>query len=105
MQITETDTKVAPIMDAAERLRISKQRVQATLAGLHPKQAEYVEKQLPSYQRVLAEAFAGSRAKAVKAKCLTCSNFQKDEIQNCTVITCPLHTVRPYQVSNEEADD
>lgn len=33
----------------------------------------------------------------VKAKCLDCSVFQKDEIARCPVKACPLYEVRPYQ--------
>lgn len=100
----ETNTKVAPSMDAAEKLRISQERLQETLAKISQKQVEYVQKHVSSYQRLLADAFAGSRAKALKAKCLACSNYQRDEVANCTVVTCPLHSVRPFQ-SNAEQDD
>ena len=77
MQTTGTNTKVAPAMDAAEKLRISSYTNESILAKLE----------------------------VIKTECIVCSNFQKDKIRNCAVITCPLHTVRPYQVSNEEADD
>lgn len=39
----------------------------------------------------------GSLKAAVKLKCIECSNFQKDEIKNCQVFTCPLWPVRPYK--------
>lgn len=34
---------------------------------------------------------------AIKAKCLDCSSFQKEEISECSVKTCPLYAYRPYQ--------
>jgi hypothetical protein len=37
-----------------------------------------------------------SRAAAVKAKCLDCSNFQRVEIEHCPAKSCPLWQIRPY---------
>lgn len=51
-----------------------------------------------SCRKTLARAYSGkSKATALKAKCLDCSNFQREEITNCTVFGCPLHPYRPYQ--------
>lgn len=49
-------------------------------------------------QGVIAAALngTGSPRKAIKAKCLTCTNFSREEIEHCTVIICPLHAFRPY---------
>ena len=67
------------------------------------KQAEYVAKAPPLYQGVFGKAFTGdSRVAAIKAKCLTCSNFQRVEVAECTVLTCPLHSVRPYQKGDKD---
>jgi hypothetical protein len=54
-------------------------------------------------QGIVARALAGegSPRQAIKARCLQCSNFQRDEVANCTVIRCALWQFRPYQ-SNEE---
>jgi hypothetical protein len=38
-----------------------------------------------------------SLTKRIKAKCLDCSSYQKDEITNCNIEFCPLYQVRPYQ--------
>lgn len=44
------------------------------------------------------KAFAGnSKANALKAKCLECSNFIKEEVKLCPIVLCPLHEYRPYQ--------
>ena len=34
---------------------------------------------------------------AIKIKCLECSCWQKEEVKNCTVKSCPLWQVRPYK--------
>lgn len=33
----------------------------------------------------------------IKIKCLECSCWQREEIKNCTVKSCPLWQVRPYK--------
>lgn len=35
--------------------------------------------------------------KAVKAKCIDCSGYDRAEMYNCTVTTCPLYHHRPKQ--------
>ncbi len=32
--------------------------------------------------------------KAIRAKCLECSNYQPSEVKNCEIIECPLFTFR-----------
>lgn len=46
---------------------------------------------------VIQKAQNGSIKAAVKLKCYDCSGFQKVEIKNCTVFSCPLYPIRPYQ--------
>lgn len=43
------------------------------------------------------KAYKGSRANAIKAKCLECCLNVRDEVSLCKVYTCPLYEVRPYQ--------
>jgi len=38
-----------------------------------------------------------SRSMAIKAKCAECCGFERDEVANCTSISCPLWRFRPYQ--------
>lgn len=51
------------------------------------------------YRFLFYKIFNGenSRVQAVKAKCIDCSNFQKEEVTNCAAIQCPLWNFRPYQ--------
>lgn len=37
---------------------------------------------------------------SINAKCFDCSNRQTEEIKHCTVTSCPLWLVRPYQEKN-----
>ena len=89
-------------IDRTKNKEISEARLQEQLLRLHPKQKDYIEKSVQYTSRKLfADSFEGSRAKAVKAKCLSCCNFSKDDITYCAVLICPLHTVRPYQSKSE----
>lgn len=47
---------------------------------------------------VLAHAYLAtcSPRAAIKAKCLDCCNFDREEVRNCAVEACPLHSFRPY---------
>ncbi|HPD46327.1 MAG TPA: hypothetical protein P5279_06665 [Anaerohalosphaeraceae bacterium] len=49
------------------------------------------------YRETYKKAMSGkSKAAALKAKCLDCTCWQKDEIRKCTVSDCPLYPYRPY---------
>lgn len=59
----------------------------------------YVAKAPTSLQGVLRRSYAktGGRANAIRAKCYDCSNWQREEVAECKVTTCPLHPWRPFQ--------
>ena len=42
---------------------------------------------------------------AINAKCWDCSNYQREEVSNCTAVSCPLHKVRPWQKDAVEDND
>ena len=68
----------------------------------------YVETAVPEKHRMATErALLGqmSRANALKIKCLQCANYQMLEVRHCTVITCALHNLRPYQLDSEGEDE
>lgn len=66
---------------------------------MHEKQSDYLENVPPSATGILERAFSrtGGRANAVKAKCLQCCNYVREEVRECTVLLCPLHPWRPFQ--------
>jgi hypothetical protein len=65
--------------------------------------AEEIESTPVLSRQIVARALAGegSPRQAIKARCLQCSNFQRDEVANCTVIRCALWQFRPYQTGDE----
>lgn len=61
-------------------------------------------KQVPSSSRgIIKRAFDATAplSGAIKAKCLDCSGFDRDEVKNCTVVLCPLHPYRPFRPAGE----
>lgn len=59
---------------------------------------ENVIQRLPeSIKNVFRKAYSGSKANAIKAKCLDCTCNHREEIKNCEAFTCPLWNVRPYR--------
>lgn len=52
-----------------------------------------------SYQKMWLDSFDGtaSKSRAIRAKCLECSAYQKEEIRSCPCRQCPLWQYRPYK--------
>ncbi len=56
------------------------------------------------YRRIYKKAVESrSKSAAVKALCLECVCWQKNEIINCSCLTCPLYGVRPFIKSRQAA--
>ena len=58
---------------------------------------KYLESVPVSMRSAVTNAWDGSKAAAVKAKCLQCKDFKRSEIGRCTDALCALHAVRPFQ--------
>jgi hypothetical protein len=67
---------------------------------MNDKQKQWFSKIPKVYQANYETAISGSsRAAAVKAKCLDCTNWQRAEISCCPVDTCPLWPYKPFRIS------
>ncbi len=67
-----------------------------------------VKNQAPaSYHGTLERAYSGrSKAAGIKAFCLQCVGFLRNEVRDCSARGCPLHPYRPYQQGRDrERDD
>jgi hypothetical protein len=64
-------------------------------------------KDIPEIYREIYEkaVIGGSKPAAIKAFCLECVCWQKNEIINCTCVTCPLYLVRPFVKSHKNPKD
>ena len=57
-----------------------------------------------SCKGIMERAYSGnSRTAAIKAFCLRCVGYIREDVRNCTALKCPLHQYRPYQ-DGEEAE-
>jgi len=69
---------------------------------MNEQQKQWFDKIPPVYQQNYETAIsAKSRAAAIKAKCLDCCCWQRVEITNCPVQTCPLYPYRPYRIAKK----
>jgi len=48
----------------------------------------------PLYRGTYDKAMAGKPMAAIKAKCQECTNWQREEIKQCTIEYCPLWPLR-----------
>ena len=63
-----------------------------------------VETAPESCQGILAKAYDGeaSPRAAIKAFCLQCVGYKREDVTNCQAAACPLHFYRPYQADIRE---
>ena len=63
------------------------------------RQAQHLQNIGGASYGIIRRAFEGTSSprQAIKAKCLDCSNYVRDEVKHCTVVLCPLDSYRPYQ--------
>lgn len=75
------------------------------LSNMNKKFKSYFNNLPKSYQKLFLDLFyaKSNRTRAIKAKCLDCSSYQKEEIINCTIEYCPLYHFRPY-VKKEKSE-
>ena len=52
-----------------------------------------------STQKLLSRAFSGAASPrlAIKAMCLCCVGYEREQVKNCTGWSCPLWKYRPFQ--------
>ena len=55
------------------------------------------DKDAKPFMKLIDKIANGSLKSAIKACCISCANFQREEVKFCQVTSCPLHAVRPYQ--------
>ena len=81
-----------------ERKRIKKERMRTMENKLNEKQLSFYS-QIPDTCKMtyLKAVTTNSKATSIKAKCLDCCCWQKNEIKLCPVEQCPLWKYRPYQ--------
>jgi hypothetical protein len=69
---------------------------------------EYLDRSVPpKHQMATERALLGQmgKAMALKQKCLQCCNYEVATVKLCTVFTCALFPVRPYQTDTEDDEE
>ena len=66
---------------------------------LLPEQERRVDDASEKYRGVMRRAYAGTASPrtAIKAFCLQCVGYLREDVTSCTALACPLHGYRPYQ--------
>lgn len=87
---------------ALNSVRITEIFAQNRLSGLEPARRSAVERRLSQmpkiYRRTYLLAVGGRSPKAaIKASCLECIGWQREEVARCTASACPLYAYRPFQ--------
>jgi hypothetical protein len=55
---------------------------------------------------ILQRAYRGrSKAATIRATCLRCVGYLRDDVTNCSAYKCPIWPVRPYQRADEPDDE
>ena len=74
---------------------------------MNEKQEAYVATVPEKSRMLVARALDGrtSPRQCIKAKCLSCSNYDRAEAAACSVQTCPLYAMNPYRSTDEENED
>ena len=70
----------------------------------HVHRIQIKRKAIPKvYRANYDKAMQGNSLRAaLKAFCLECMDWQKQEVKLCTSISCPLYPYRPYKNTSEE---
>jgi hypothetical protein len=68
-------------------------------------QVEAIAEAPSAYRKILKRAYGGnSKASGIKAFCLSCLDFKRGDIRECTAYACVLHPYRPYQGDTDQDD-
>lgn len=89
--------------ETVKRVRVKEPR--ATTPEELQRIERYIEVSVPEkHKNATRRALLGQMGKALalKQKCLQCAGYQIAEVKVCSVVTCALHPVRPYQSDDED---
>lgn len=71
---------------------------------MNEKQTAYVATVPEKSRKLIGRALDGTTSprQCIKAKCLSCSNFDRAEAAACSVQLCPLYEMNPYRKASDE---
>ena len=75
-----------------------KQAMQAGRKNRKPKSLPELRIVTPEARLGLVEKIEnGSKVASIRLMCLQCTDYHVTEIKHCPVVSCPLHSMRPYK--------
>ena len=99
MAITKKSARLETSTGSVSHHTVGEGDVPRTLAqGMAEQEPAAFLESVPALSRgLIARVLAGSASprQAIKAFCLTCTHYNRDEITHCPVWRCPLHAYRP----------
>ena len=74
---------------------------------MNDKQTAYIATVPEKSRKLMERAIEGrtSPRQCIKAKCLSCCNFDRAQAAACNVQVCPLYEVNPYRKTNGADDE
>ncbi len=79
--------------EARRARRTRREKMTAFAQTFAAQRADFPRMALP----IIRRAEKGSLPDAIKLKCLDCVAFERKEIRDCVIVSCPLYPHRPYQ--------
>jgi len=66
---------------------------------MHKEAIKRIAEAPESTQGILTRTYAGksSPRAAIKAFCMQCVGYSRDDVRNCSAFGCPLHKYRPFK--------
>lgn len=68
----------------------------------------YLTRSVPDKHKIATERVLKGqlpKSAAIRIKCMQCTNYQREEVTHCGVVTCALFAVRPYQERQNDNSD
>jgi len=88
--------QLAKMQAGRQKPKIAKTPIELT--DMQRKDLRKVQEHYSMALETFRKAYKGvSKASAIKAKCLECTNLQYAEVRDCTISGCPLWPYRPYR--------
>ena len=84
-------------MTAKERDEIKNEKMKVMESKLNERQLKRYNDMPKAHKYNYCKAVLGSKICAIKAQCLECVQWEREEIKLCPSISCPLFNHRPYK--------
>jgi len=104
-----TDEHKARMLEGRRNAKSMDKQIQEARLGANPAQEAKIRDRLSEMpltcRKTYLRAMQGnSQASAIKAFCLECVCWIREEVRQCTATACPLYPYRPFQQADEDEE-